>query len=122
MKVPRRDRYFTLMLVPEGRQGIYRYILPAWLPRAVAVLLVAGAVALGTAAGAVYFLQKRVAELKAIDEINAVQARQISQLQEEARSLQEKMAEIDRLDTQVRALLGLDGGGGQRPGEASRGG
>lgn len=122
MKVPRRDRYFTLMLVPEGRQGIYRCILPTWLLRAAAVLLVIGVVALGTAAGAVYFLQKRVAELKAIDQINAVQARQISELQEEARLLQEKMEEIDRLDSQVRALLGLGRGGGQRPGEASRGG
>jgi murein DD-endopeptidase MepM/ murein hydrolase activator NlpD len=117
----RRDRYFTLMLVPEGRR-IYRFFLPAWFFQVAVVLAILLIIALIAAIGAVYHLQKRVAELRAVDQINARQAAQILQLEEQARALQEKIQGIDELDARVRSLLGLGQGGGERPGVASRGG
>ncbi|WP_258358964.1 M23 family metallopeptidase [Moorella sulfitireducens] len=117
----RRDRYFTLMLVPEGRR-IFRFYLPAWLFQVAIILAIMLIIAFIVALGAVYHLQKRVAELRAIDQINARQAAQILQLEEQARALQEKIKEIDELDARVRSLLGLGQGGGGRPSTASRGG
>ncbi|CEP67722.1 Duplicated hybrid motif [Moorella glycerini] len=122
MKGSRRDRYFTLMLVPEGRREVYRYLLPAWFFQVAVVMAILLIIALITAAGAVYYLHKRVAELRVIDQINATQAAQIMQLEEQARALQEKIHGIDELDARVRSLLGLGQGGGGRPSEASRGG
>ncbi|MDN5345078.1 MAG: hypothetical protein PWQ18_1192 [Clostridia bacterium] len=121
MRKCRRDRYFTLLLVPEGRQGVYRFLLPAWLCRVAAGLLVLAVVAVGATTGTLYYLHKRVAELRYLEEINATQARKITQMEEQARSLQAKVQEIDQLDARVRSLLGLGRGGGQPP-EASRGG
>ncbi len=112
----------TLMLVPEGRQGVYRWLLPVWLLRGVLVLAIAGIIALGVAIGAAFYLQKRVAELKVIDQINASQARQIIQLEQQARVLQDKIEAVDQLEAQVRSLMGLGRGGGEYASEASRGG
>jgi murein DD-endopeptidase MepM/ murein hydrolase activator NlpD len=122
VKGKRRDQTLTLMLVPEGRQGVYRWLLPVWLLRGVLVLAIAGIIALGVAIGAAFYLQKRVAELKVIDQINASQARQIIQLEQQARVLQDKIEAVDQLEAQVRSLMGLGRGGGQYASEASRGG
>ncbi|BCV23198.1 M23 family metallopeptidase [Moorella sp. Hama-1] len=118
----RRDRFFTLMLIPGGRQEVHRWLLPLWFFHALAAVLVALMVTLGGALLGVYHYQKRVAELHQIDELNAAQARQIRQLEEQARLLQDKMQSLDRLDQQVRSLAGLGQGGGQLSGGASRGG
>ncbi|MGI9860652.1 peptidoglycan DD-metalloendopeptidase family protein [Moorella naiadis] len=118
----RRDRFFTLMLIPEGRRDVHRWLLPPWFFPALAAMLVALLVALSGALLGVYHYQKRVAELHHIDELNAAQARQIRQLEEQARLLQDKMQSLDRLDQQVRSLAGLGQGGGQLSSGASRSG
>lgn len=122
MKGPRGDRYFTLMLVPEGRKKIYSYVLNTWLLKFIAILSVTLVVALTVSLVTVSHLQKKVARLYYIDELNAMQARQIDKLQEQARVLQERIEEIDELEAQVRAMMGMDQESGQRPGEASRSG
>jgi murein DD-endopeptidase MepM/ murein hydrolase activator NlpD len=77
---------------------------------------------LGAAIGIATHLQKKVVQLHHIEQQNSVQAKQINQLQEQAQLLQQKIQEVDRLDQEVRTMLGLEQEGGQRPSEASRSG
>jgi len=118
----RRDRYFTVMLVPEGRQGVYRWVLTAWFLKTLVAMAVIILIALGVATGIASHLQKKVGQLHYIERQNSIQAKQIYQLEEQARLLQQKIRKIDELDKEVRTMLGLDQGGGQRPSEASRSG
>ncbi|HHX77213.1 MAG TPA: peptidoglycan DD-metalloendopeptidase family protein [Firmicutes bacterium] len=122
MKVTRRDRYFTIMLVPEGRQGVYRWVLTTWFLKALVVIAVAILIALGGAIGMASHLQKRVVQLHHIEQQNSIQRKQIDWLEEQARLMELKIQEVDELDREVRNMLGLEQGGGQRPSEASRSG
>lgn len=122
MKGTRRDRYFTVMLVPEGRQGVYRWVLTAWFLKALVALAVVILIALGGAIGIASHLQKKIVQLHYVEKQNSIQARKIEQLEEQARLMELKIQEIDKLDKEVRTMLGLDQGGGQRQSEASRSG
>ncbi len=121
MKVS-RDRYFTIMLVPEGRQGVFRWALTAQVLKILVCLAVAILVALGGTIGIALHLQKKVALLHDVERQNFIQGQAIDRLEKQAQLMEQKIVEIDELDQQVRGMLGLEQGGKQRSSEASRSG
>lgn len=102
------EKYFTLLLVPEGRQSTRCWRLSFWSVRLLAGLLVL-ILALAMGLGYLSFrLASRVKNLHELEAINLKQAREIARLKAEAQALEDKINEVNQLDARVREMLGLE--------------
>lgn len=104
---PTRARTFTLLLVPHSGQKSKRLRLPVWALRAVGVVLLTCLGGLSWLGYDYIRLRANEEELARLKSENYRQATQIENLAQEAAEVQERLLEVDALDTEVREMLGL---------------
>lgn len=101
------SRAFTLFLVPHSGSKSKRFRLPAWTLKATIVLLLIFVGGLSWFSHDYLRLRAHQQELARLRIENQRQAQQIKALGEEAVEVQERLLEVDQLDAEVRALVGL---------------
>jgi len=102
-----KRRTLTVVIVPEGGERVRQFFLPIrliWATGFALACLMGLTVYLMCASQS---LAARVDRMRHLEEINRQQAEEISRLQEKAQAVDERLRELDRLETQVRELVGL---------------
>lgn len=103
---------YTLMLVPHSGQGIKQLHIPDFMVKGLqffgAGLALVAMTMLFHYSSTIYRAQAEKAELQHLREINTVQVSQIQQLAQTTMVLQEDMQRVNKLDNEVRKLVGMD--------------
>ncbi|NMA55441.1 MAG: M23 family metallopeptidase [Firmicutes bacterium] len=102
-----KTRAFTLLLVPHSGRLSKHMRLPTWLLKAAALSLVLFLGGLSWLGYDYFRLRANEQELARLKIVTRKQAQQIESLAEEAAQVQERLLEVDELDAEVRALVGL---------------
>ena len=116
-----RARAFTVLFVPHSGQKAQRLRLPAWALGAAAVFVLTFVGGLSWFGYDYVRLRANERELVRLRIENCQQAEQIESLAQEAAAVQERLVEVDQLDAEVRALLGLPSRGEEPEPTLSRG-
>lgn len=116
----KRQKYFTLLLIPNNEDTLKKWRVPVVLVPVMAILSIVGLGAICFFAYGYFAFQGEVEALKILRKINSSQAEQIRELERQAAELQNKLLVVDELDQKVRSLVGLDPVEGED--EAGRGG
>ncbi|MEW6622381.1 MAG: M23 family metallopeptidase [Bacillota bacterium] len=104
----KKRKHFTVMLVHHTQKKPHQYKVPFWLLGFSALLVVS------IIASAAYFIidfidtRSELERLQYVEKINSIQSDKIGELLEKTRSMEAKISEIERLDRQVRELVGLE--------------
>ncbi|HAG06920.1 MAG: Peptidase M23, partial [Clostridia bacterium 62_21] len=102
-----KRRTLTVVIVPEGGERVRQFFLPIrliWATGFALACLMGLTVYLMCASQS---LAARVDRMRHLEEINRQQAEEISRLQEKVQAVDARLRELDRLETQVRELVGL---------------
>lgn len=104
----KKQKYFTLLLIPNNENTMKKWRVPVLLVPIMSVLSIIGISAIVFFAYGYFTYQGEVEALKIFRNINASQAEQIRELEQQAKALEDKLLTVDQLDQKVRALVGLD--------------
>jgi len=103
----KKNKHWTLVVIPDGQEKVSNYKLPCWLLRGVAALSV-----IAVLAGIHIYLsyrsmQSEIYVLGNLKAVNQMQKEEITRLQQQAQEMEQKMQAVQNLDRQVRELVGL---------------
>lgn len=105
---------YTLMLIPHSGQGIKQIHVPNFMVKGLCVLaagvLLTSITMLLHYSNTIYRTQAEKTELQYLREINTVQVSQIQQLAHTTMTLQEEMQRVQKLDNEVRKMVGMEPG------------
>ncbi len=102
-------RSYTLMVVPNRGNKVYRLQMPIRFVKA--CIVITGVLSVIAATGLVHYqyslnkAQAETAELQELRDVNTAQAGQLNQLAKNTAILQEEMSKLNQLDAEVRRLL-----------------
>lgn len=102
-----KARAFTLLLVPHSGEKAKRLRLPSWALQVLTVMLLAFLAGLSWLGADYVRLRANDRELARLRTENHQQAQQIKELAKEAVTVQERLIEINNLDSEIRQMLGL---------------
>lgn len=106
-RTAKKQANLTLLVIPDAKKQATRLSIPWWFIHGVlAFMLCTSAIGLYFTFG--YFDAKaELKQLEFVKQVNQAQAAQISGLQAKTKVLQEKIETVDKLDQEVRAMVGL---------------
>ncbi|HHY61236.1 MAG TPA: peptidoglycan DD-metalloendopeptidase family protein [Clostridia bacterium] len=105
----KRQRYFTLLLIPHNEDSLRKWRIPVILIPLVAFFSLFGLGCMIFFAYGYFTYQEEVSSLRFLETINEYQARQIKELEQQAQDMERKLHRLDELDRQVRSMVGLEG-------------
>mgnify|MGYP003859088837 CR=1 FL=1 len=100
-------RTLTVIVVPEGGKRVRQFFLPVRLIWGIGLALTCLLILTVYLTCTSQSLAARVHSLRHLEEINRQQAEEITRLQEKARAVDARLQELDRLEAQVREMVGL---------------
>jgi murein DD-endopeptidase MepM/ murein hydrolase activator NlpD len=104
----KKRRSFTIILIPHNQKAPRQLKIPKFLVALVALSLTLAAVGMVSFALDYKEVALELDRLRHVDEVNCVQQGKICELAEKARLMEAKIAELNKLDKQVRELVGLE--------------
>ncbi|WP_277998204.1 M23 family metallopeptidase [Zhaonella formicivorans] len=97
----------TLLIIPDAKKEAARFSVPWWFIYCIATLVI------GTSLVSLYFtfnyfnLKAEIKHLEFVRQENRKQAAQILLLQSKTEAMKEKLESVEKLDREVRAMIGL---------------
>ncbi|SMB92957.1 Murein DD-endopeptidase MepM and murein hydrolase activator NlpD, contain LysM domain [Thermanaeromonas toyohensis ToBE] len=104
----RTNRYFTLLLVPEGGSKTLYLRLPWWGLKLAVILIIFILVATTFLGYLSFRLARQAQNLRHLEFENLKQAQEIARLRADTQALEDKINEVEALENKVRQILGVE--------------
>lgn len=111
--VKRKNRYFTIMIVPHSEESTYSIRVPLFVGQLLVVLFVIGLAAFLILAYTYNHLLSEAEEVRILRQVNQAQQDEINSFAHETQQLLKRMQEIEDLAELVADRLGLSPGEGE---------
>ncbi|MEW6662007.1 MAG: M23 family metallopeptidase [Bacillota bacterium] len=103
----KKNRYWTLVVIPASQEKVNNFKLPCWLLRGILAFSVIGMLTGLYFYFSYRFMQDEIAALTELKVVNQLQEEEIKRLQYHAAEMEQKIQAVQNLDKQVRELVGL---------------
>jgi murein DD-endopeptidase MepM/ murein hydrolase activator NlpD len=103
----KKNSYWTLVVIPASQEKVNNFKLPCWLLRGVLAFAAIGILSVLYFYSSYMLMQEEIASMAELKVVNQLQEEEIARLKVHATEMEQKIQTVQKLDRQVRDLVGL---------------
>lgn len=103
----KKNSYWTLVVIPASQEKVNNFKLPCWLLRGILVFAAIGMLSVLYFFSSYRLMQEEIAAMAGLKVVNQLQEEEIARLKNHATEMEQKIQTVQKLDRQVRDLVGL---------------